>query len=378
MTTLDDQVAVDDFLRGADFMSASGGGDPARQRELLRDDLARGLRLGWSPIDAGADEVLCTACFSGSIAPEAVQAAPPRDLTPGARIERPMVEAVRDLEDDLGRPIAGLVSVELGGVNSGAILDAAANLGKPLVDGDYAGRAIPELHATTPHLYGVQVLPWALCDPYGNHLLIRRAASNAFAERIGKFLAQACFGMIACALVPLPAAEVARIMVPGTLSECLRLGRAIRVARERGDDPVRAAAEALGGWVLFTGAISGRQWSNPGYMVGFHEIQGDGTFRGHTLKLWFKNENHLSWLDGELYVCSPDLLEVCRAETAEPLVNTYLEVGDRIAVVGRRRRAAYDSQAGLAALGPRHFGWDLDFTPIEKLVAGGAGSLPPR
>jgi DUF917 family protein len=369
MTRLDNDVAVDDFLRGANFMSASGGGDPAEQRELLRDDLARGLEVGWSPIDPDADELYCTACFSGSIAPDALEDSPEaRALAPGERIERPLVEAIRDLEDHLGRPITGLVSVEIGGTNSGAILDAAANLGKRLIDGDYAGRAIPELHATTAHIYGVQVLPWALCDEFGNRLLLRGAASNAFAERIGKFLAQASFGMIGCALVPLPAREVARIMVPGTLSECLQLGRAIRVAREHGGDPVRAAADALDGWLLFEGTIAGREWVSTGYMEGFHTIDGDGEFQGHTLKLWFKNENHLSWLDGELYVCSPDLVEVCHAETAEPLVNTYLQVGDRVAVVGRRRRAAFDSEAGLAALGPRHFGWDLDFIPIEKLT----------
>ncbi len=370
MTRLDDHVGVDDFLRGADFMSASGGGDPARQRELLHDDLTRGLELSWSPIDADADGLLCTACFSGSIAPETFEDAPQSHaLAPGERIERPIVEAVHDLENYLGKPITGLVSVEIGGINTGAILDAAANLGKKLVDGDYAGRAIPELHASTPHMYGVEVLPWALCDEFGNHLLIHRAASDAFAERIGKFLAQASFGLIGCALVPLPALQVAGILVPDTLSECLELGRVIRLARERGADPVRAAADALDGWVLFKGAIARREWANTGYMEGFHEIEGEGAFRGHTLRLWFKNENHLTWLDGKLYVCSPDLVEVCHAETAEPLGNTYLEVGQQVAVVGRRRRAAFDSEAGLAALGPRHFGWDLDFTPIEELVA---------
>jgi hypothetical protein len=370
MTRLDDHVAVDDFLRGANFLSASGGGDPAEQRELLHDDLARGLELGWSPIDPGTDELLCTACFSGSVAPGTFDDSPEAwALAPGERIKRPMVEAIRDLEDHLGRPIAGLVSIEIGGINSGAILDAAANLGKKLVDGDYAGRAIPEVHASTPHVYGVQVLPWALCDEFGNRLLMRGAASDAFAERISKFLAQASFGLIGCALVPLPAREVARILVPDTLSECLGLGGAIRVARERGDDPVRAAAGALDGWVLFKGAIASREWTDTGYMEGFHTIDGEGEFQGHTLKLWFKNENHLSWLDGQLYVCSPDLIEVCHADTAEPLVNTYLQVGDRVAVVGRRRRAAFDSEAGLAALGPRHFGWDLDFIPIEKLTA---------
>jgi DUF917 family protein len=369
MTRLEDDVAVDDLLRGANFLSASGGGDPVRQRELLLDDLARGLEVGWSAIDADADDLICTACFSGSIAPEAFEDSPLANvLAPGRRIGRPIVEAVSELEDYLGRPIAGLVSVELGGINTGAVLDAAANLGKPLVDGDYAGRAIPELHATTPHLYGMQVLPWALCDEFGNRLVIRGAASDAFAERIGKFLAQASFGLIGCALAPLPAREVARILVPDTLSECLRLGRAIRLAREQGRDPVRAAADALDGWVLFKGVISRRKWASTGYMEGFHEIEGEGAFQGHTLKVWFKNENHLSWLDGEPYVCSPDLIEVCRADSAEPLVNTYLQVGDLVAVVGRRRRAAFDSEAGLAALGPRHFGWDVDFTPIEKLT----------
>ncbi|HZD03087.1 MAG TPA: DUF917 domain-containing protein [Actinomycetes bacterium] len=370
MMRLEDDVAVDDFLCGANFMSASGGGDPVEQRRLLLDDLARGLEVGWSPVDADADDLLCTACFSGSIAPGTFERPPVvSTLAPGERIQRPIVEAVRELEDYLGRPVAGLVSVEIGGINTGAILDAAANLGKTLVDGDYAGRAIPELQATTPHLYGVQVLPWALCDEFGNRLVIRGAASNAFAERIGKFLAQASFGLIGCALVPLPACEVARILVPGTLSECLRLGQAIRAARAGGADPVRVAADALDGWVLFKGVICRREWSDTGYMEGFHEIEGDGDFQGHTLKVWFKNENHVTWLDGEPYVCSPDLVEVCRPDTAEPLVNTYLQLGDRVAVVGRRRRAAFDSETGVAALGPRHFGWDLDFTPIERLAA---------
>ncbi len=369
MTRLHDQVAVDDFLRGANFMSACGGGDPAQQRKLLYEDLARGIEVGWSPIDAGSDETVCTACFSGSVAPGSFEDSPEdQALAPGARIKRAMAEAVLELEDYLGRPIPGLVSIEIGGINTGGILDAAANLGKKLVDGDYAGRAIPELHATTPHVFGMDVLPWALCDDYGNRLVIRDAASNAFAERIGKFLAKASFGMIGCALAPLPAHQVARILVPDTLSECLELGRAIRVAREQGVDPVRAAADALDGWVLFKGVITGREWRDTGYMEGFHEVSGEGEFAGQTLKVWFKNENHLSWLDGKPYVCSPDLIEVCDAETAEPLVNTYMEVGARVAVVGRRRRAAFDSEAGLAALGPRHFGWDLDFTPIEALV----------
>ena len=154
------------------------------------------------------------------------------------------------------------------------------------------------------------------------------------------------------------------------MSECLALGRAIRVARERDDDPVAAAASALGGWVLFEGEVAARDWANTGYMEGTHELQGAGRFDGHRLKVWFRNENHVSWLDGEPWVCSPDLIEFCDPATGEPLVNTYLELGQRVSVVGRRRRDLFDSPAGLATLGPRHFGFDtVEFRPIEALVA---------
>lgn len=295
-------------------------------------------------------------------------------LAPGDRVSRPLAEAVRDLEEWLGQPIVGLVSVEIGGYNAGAILDASANTGKRLIDGDYAGRAIPELQASVLHLFGAKVSPWALVDEFGNRLLLRDSPSDAFAERIGKYLALASFGAIACAFAPLPAREVGRIYVPNTLTECLELGRVIRLAREAGADPVAAAAQKLKGWMLFQGTVTKREWANTGYMEGLHEITGERGYRGQTLRVWFKNENHVTWLNERPYVCSPDLVEVCDAETAEPLQNTYLKEGDRVAVVGRRRREAFESDAGIAAFGPRHFGWDIKFTPIEVLLGSNQGT----
>lgn len=375
MGSLESAQDVTDFLRGANFLSASGGGDPAEEQKLLEADLEEGLRLAWIPLEEFDDDaIICTACFSGSIAPEAIERQGVDEAEAPARaVDRPLVAAIEALERELGRPIEGLVSIEIGGINTGSILDAAARTRKPLVDGDYAGRAIPELNATTLNVYGVPVLPWASADDFGNEIVIRRAANNAFAERIGKFLAQSSYGLIGCALAALPAKTVRDIYVPGTLSECLALGRAIREARERGEDPVTAAARAIHGWVLFRGTIADRQWKNTGYMEGFHVIKGEGDFEGHEMKIWFKNENHLSWLDGEPYVASPDMMEVCDNDTGEPLVNTYLDVGDSVAVVAMRRRDVWDTEAGLGSLGPAHFGWPaFPFRPIERLAGGKA------
>lgn len=365
------ETDADDFLRGANFMSASGGGDPVVERGQLHEDVRDGLNIGWRPLeDLQPDEILFSVCYSGSIAPESFDDPEERAqaLGGGKVHERPFVEAVRLLEQELGVRCGGLVSIEIGGINSGAILSAAARLELPLIDGDYAGRAIPELHATAPHMHGAQVLPFACVDHFDNRVIIRSSPSNAWAERISKHLALSSLGLIACAFAALPAARVAEIYVPLTMSECLALGRAIREAREAGDDPVSAAADAVGGAVLFRGAVVGRNWSNTGYMEGTHELEGSGEFAGHRLKVWFRNENHVSWLDGEPWVASPDLIEFCDPATGEPLVNTYLELGQDLAVVGRRRRDQFDSPAGLETLGPRHFGFDLDFRGIEQLV----------
>ncbi len=362
---------VDDFLRGANFMSASGGGDPSVERTQLYEDVEDGLEIGWTELDAFApDDELFSVCYSGSIAPESFDDPEERAraLGGGKVHERPFTEAVRLLEEYSGKTCAGLVSIEIGGINSGAILSAAARLGLPLVDGDYAGRAIPELHATAPHMHGAPVLPFACVDHFDNRVIIASSPSNAWAERISKHLALSSLGLIACSFAALPAARVGEIYVPRTMSECLALGRAIREAREAGRDPVAAAADALDGWVLFRGRIVERDWANTGYMEGVHELAGTDRFAGRTLRIWFRNENHVTWLDGQPWVASPDLIEVCDPETAEPLVNTYLELEQEVAVVGRRRRDQFDSPAGLETLGPRHFGFDLEFRGIEELV----------
>jgi len=364
-------IDIDDFLRGADFMSASGGGNPSLEREQLYQDLDEGIDLGWRSLDDfGDDDVLFTVCYSGSIAPEAFEDPAERAASlRGPQVhERPFLPAVRQLEDHLGIRCAGLVSIEVGGINTGAILSAAGQLRLPLVNGDYSGRAIPELHATALHVQGANVLPFSCVDRFDNQLLILESPSDAWTERISKYLALASLGLIACAFAPLPAKRVSEIYVPGTMAECLSLGRAIREARETNQDPVEAAARALDGYVLFRGRIVDRNWSNTGYMEGTQDIEGNGPFQGHMLRVWFRNENHISWLDGKPWVTSPDLIEICDPQTGEPLVNTFLENGQEVAVVGRRRRDQFDSPAGLAALGPHHFGFDVEFQGIENLL----------
>jgi DUF917 family protein len=162
--------------------------------------------------------------------------------------------------------------------------------------------------------------------------------------------------------------DLRRIAVPGGITRALAVGRAIRAARAGGGDPATAAAAALGGWVLFRGRVARKEWeSRDGYMYGTTTVEGEGADAGHILRVWFKNENHVTWRDGAPWALSPDLIMTIGAD-GTPYTNTLLPEGVRIGVVGAAADARLRTPAALALLGPRHYGYDLPYTPLENLV----------
>jgi len=185
-------------------------------------------------------------------------------------------------------------------------------------------------------------------------------------ERIGKLLSVAAYGFCHMAAYLLIGLEMKEIVVRDTLTKSLELGRTIRQARERGEDPVLASLEFSGGWLLFEGEVFKKEWEDrEGYMFGTTYIEGKGEFRGHTFRVWFKNENHVSWLDDEPFVTSPDLVVIVDRKSGEGITNTLLDAGQEVAVIGVKGLEAFRSEKGLAGAGPRYFGFDIDYIPIE-------------
>jgi hypothetical protein len=285
-----------------------------------------------------------------------------------------MVEAVQELARYTGLDIRAIVPFELGAGNTTGPLDAAVRLGLAFVDADYAGRAIPELSQTIAAIAGYPLWPAAICDPWGNRLILKSAPSAQVAERIGKMISivtKRPDPMATCAHAGflLRAEQMKQLVVPGSLTLALKVGSAIREARQANRDPLKAATDALDGWLLFAGIVTRKDWeSRDGYMVGTTFIEGTGAFEGHTFTIWFQNENHVTWHDDAPYVTSPDLIMVVDHDTAEPFTNTVLPQGHRVAVLGAKADKRYRTAQGLAALGPAHFGFDLPYRPIETLV----------
>jgi DUF917 family protein len=134
-------------------------------------------------------------------------------------------------------------------------------------------------------------------------------------------------------------------------------------------NPAKAAASALGGRVLFEGPVVERDWKDEeGYMTGTVVVEGSGDFTGRKLKIWHRNENHVTWLDDQPYVTSPDLIMTADRRTGEPYTNADIEVGTELAIVGRAANPLFETREGIATGGPRHYGFDLDYRPFSEVV----------
>jgi len=355
-------------------MGTGGGGSAEEGRDIFTAALEEGLKIEWVDVGDIFDDAWTVSPYAmGSIAPSSpeTQAAIGRLGLVDRFGHRAMEVGVRELEEYVGVKIGAIVPIELGADSTSAPLVTGARLGIPVVDGDYAGRAVPEEMQNITYLYGKEGWPFTSVDRWGNVCIVKDACSHHMMERIGKMLSVAAYGDCYMTAYLLVGREMKDIVVRGTLTRCLSLGRAIRQARERGDDPVQAAIEHTGGWLLFEGEVTGKDWEDrEGYMFGTTHIKGMGDYEGHTLDVWFKNENHVSWLDGESYVCSPDLVTIVDRETGDGFTNTVIAAGHRVAVVGIKGLEAFRSERGLATAGPRYFGFDIDYVPIEELMEG--------
>jgi DUF917 family protein len=72
-------------------------------------------------------------------------------------------------------------------------------------------------------------------------------------------------------------------------------------------------------------------------------------------------------------VLCPDLACLIDETTGAPATNPYVTVGSRLAVVAFPSAPQWRTDKGVATLGPRHFGFDIDFVPVERRL----GVAPP-
>jgi DUF917 family protein len=207
-----------------------------------------------------------------------------------------------------------------------------------------------------------------LTDMRGNSILVKKAASFRDAERIARALA-VIGGGTTTVRCPVKGDVLKRTIIPGGVSKAIEIGRALREAESRHQDPVPAVIQAAGGREFFRGEVNRFEWEDrDGFLWGTIIVQGEGRHRGHELKVWLKNENLLSWLDGKPYVLTPDLICILDAGTGRPITNSDMQEGRKIVVFGIPSHPFWRTKEAIDLVSPKHFDFDIPYAPMEQVI----------
>lgn len=250
--------------------------------------------------------------------------------------------------------------------------------GKVCLDGDCCGRALQGVAPYLCAVAGVSGPPMTMVTPFDETVILK----SALDERRALDIVNSIHFTSGSWALPV-AGYVARMkdyrraIVPNISSALIKIGRAVRIAREEGENPVEAFLKATKGYKLFKGEVkSFEHRHSAGYVEGTWTIRGTDEFNGHTFRVWYSNENVISWLDGQPYVMCPDLICIVNDEQCKSLShfdNNGLQItsgtydGENVAVLGLPAYKLWRSMKGLEICSPMRFGFDVEYFPIEKV-----------
>ena len=86
--------------------------------------------------------------------------------------------------------------------------------------------------------------------------------------------------------------------------------------------------------------------------------------RGSSVVLDFQNEWIVAWRDGEPIATSPDLICVLDSVAGEAVGTETIRYGQRVTVIALPPPAVFPTPKGLQHVGPRAFGYDIDYRPV--------------
>nr|WP_299498394.1 DUF917 domain-containing protein [uncultured Rhizobium sp.] len=347
---------IEPLATGAWILGTGGGGNPYLSTLNLRRLYAEGRRVQLMDPMALADDDM-VAVVSNMGAP----------LVGQERLGDPahLARAVEVMEDYLGKPFRAIMSVEIGGSNALSSFLAAAMLGRPVVNADAMGRAYPEAQMTSFAIGNLPMFPLSLVDVRDNEVIVTRAASWKWMERISRKVCTEVGSTAATCKAPRTGREVKDWGIHYTVTKAVELGRAVIEARARHDDPVKAVLDHEGGKQLFRGkVIDVARETTGGFLRGTTLIEGIDADKGARMELGFQNEWAVALRDGHPVAMTPDLICLLDTVSGSAIGTESVRYGQRVTVVALPAPALLTSPAGIAAVGPRAFGYDIDFTSV--------------
>ncbi len=364
-----DREAISEITLGASILATGGGGDPEIGLLWTYKVIDEGKEiLMVDPMDVPDDiQTASTACLGAAIV---LTEKPPSGEVLNLAMER--------LEQYLGRPIQATIPLECGGVNSPVAYAAAGELGVPVIDVDGMNRAFPELQMTSWVTHGVHCSPTVSVDSRKNVTVIDTGDDDVLAETLARRVAMAYGGISWIATYPLTGKQVKEASILYSQSIAWAVGRAVMRARMQHLDPISELLSSLKeergveGYRVFRGKIVdirrdfGSE-TNKGFTLGSIVMEGIDDCKDQMATLDFQNEWLNLRVDGEILCLPPDLIAILDSETGEPIRTDIMKYGYRGTIVLIPAHERMRTPKGIEMFGPRHFGYDLDYVPVEGL-----------
>ena len=335
------EVALKDIIMGCTLLGTGGGGDPEEGWELIETELRKGTKFLLASLsEVPDDKVVATPYFVGSLGGAKVDPVYPEGIA---------CRAYRLLEELMEERFFGVISTELGGANTAVALAISAELERPVIDADPVGRSVPGLEHSSFYVKGVSMTPFSVVSPSGDEAIIERVKDDFQAEKLVRAMVSSLGTNVGVCSHPVRGRDLKESVIDGAISYSLKLGRALREARESGEDPALKLVQKEGAFLLFRGVcVESRFEEKEGFTVGNFVLEGKGEFEGNRYEVIFKNENMYSLMDGEIDITIPDLICVISIDGV-PITNPNVREGIEYRV-----------------LGSSYLGLKVDYVPIEE------------
>ncbi|MGC8701225.1 MAG: DUF917 domain-containing protein [Thermoplasmata archaeon] len=341
---------IENILRGATLLGAGGGGSQLPALKSLEELINRVEYIEMiSPEEANDSGKAIISAGMGS--PEIL-------LKEGWHGEQ--VYAFEKAEELLGN-IDYVVAVETGGFNSYTAIQTAGLKSKKLIDGDGAGRAIPELEQTSFYKYGINAVPLILADNKGNSAILY--PKDAFiSEQMGRAITTV-FNMTAgIATYYMNGKQLKDSIIPGTMTLNEKVGKIIKESVESKKDIIEEVLKAIDGYLLAKGKVKRKTV----------EVKGGFDFGRvfvDDIVVDFKNENMIAWKNNKPIAMVPDSICWITIE-GTPLTNADIKEGMEVAVIGKKAHPKFRDEKVFSTFSHilESLGYKEEFKPIEDLV----------
>jgi DUF917 family protein len=133
-------------------------------------------------------------------------------------------------------------------------------------------------------------------------------------------------------------------------------------ANRRKEDPIAAIIEAEQGRRLFAGkVVDVERRTTEGFVRGRARLERE---RGAAVDIDFQNEWTVVWQDGAALASTPELICVLGSDSGEAIGTEMVRYGQRVTVVVLPSPEVFLTPRGLAHVGPRAFGHDIEFRSV--------------